>query len=144
MRLPGPGVRDQYGDTVPRRRAILSTALVGGLALGACSGGGGSGIGGAATEEVACPLVERLRSAGDLVALADVADPAAFESALDDAVADYLSTLDALADVVPEGLALDVKTLRSSVEQYRFDDAVTARAPLDAWAVETCGASAVG
>lgn len=138
-------MRDQYGDAVPSCRAILTAALVGGLTLGACSGGGGGGVGGgAAAEDAACPLVERLRSAGDLVAGADVADPAAFEIALDDAVADYLSTLDALADVVPEGLARNLKTLRSSVEQYRFDDAVTARAPLDAWAAETCGASATG
>ena len=137
-------MRERYGDAVPRRFAILFAALVAGLASAACSSGGGSGIGGAAAEEAACPLIERLRSAGDLVAGADVADPAAFDSALDDAVADYLSTLDALADVVPEGLALDLETLRASVEQYRFDDAVAARAPLDAWAAETCDTTTTG
>ncbi len=142
-RLPGRAARDRYREGVPRRLALLSVALVVGLAPVGCSAGGGGGIGGAAAEEAACPLIERMRSAGDLVAEADVADPEAFEKALDDAVADYLSTLDALVDVVPEELANELGTLRASVEQYRFDDATAARAPLDEWAADTC-AEAVG
>ena len=110
--------------------------------LAACSGGGdGGGVAGPDGSEAACPLMERLRSAGDQVESADVADPVAFEQALDDAVADYLSTLDALAEVVPEDLEADVETVRSSVEQYRFDDAVEARASLDEWVGDSCTTS---
>jgi len=128
-----------------RSAAIGAVALMGGLLLSACSTGGGSGIGGGvAAEDAACSLIERMQSAGDLVAVADVADPAAFDSALDDAVTDYLSTLDSLAEVVPDRLDGDMEVLRSSVEQYRFDDAVAARAPLDAWSADVCGGPVAG
>lgn len=122
------------------RPAILAVVLPVALAsLAGCSGGGdGGGVAGPDGSEAACPLMERLRSAGDQVESADVADPVAFEQALDDAVADYLSTLDALAEVVPEDLDGDVETMRASVEQYRFDDAVEARASLDEWVGDSC------
>ena len=127
--------------TRPAILALLVPAAAAAV-LAACSGGGdGGGVAGPDGSEAACPLMERLRSAGDQVESADVADPVAFEQALDDAVADYLSTLDALAEVVPEDLEADVETVRSSVEQYRFDDAVEARASLDEWVGDSCTTS---
>ncbi|MCZ7535742.1 MAG: hypothetical protein M5T61_07300 [Acidimicrobiia bacterium] len=125
-----------------RNRDVARLLVLGAVVTGlvACSGDN-DGIAETAAEEVACPLMERLRAAGDTVASADLSDPVAFDQALDDAVADYLSTLDSLAEVVPEELQADLATLRSSVEQLRFDDAVAARAALDGWVGGRCGSS---
>ncbi len=128
----------RYLWSVRTRNAAAVLLLCAALpALAACSGDD-DGIGDVATEEVACPLMERLRSSGETVASADLSDPEAFDRALDDAVADYLSTLDSLAEVVPENLQGDLATLRSSVEQLRFDDAVASRAALDQWIDGRC------
>ena len=106
-------------------------------ALGAgCSsgGGGGSSSGGSA----ACPLVQKL---DDIVAglpTNSVADPIAFEKSLDTAVDQYAETVRQLKATVPASLHADLDQVEASVKQYRFPDAVTHRASLDAYAQREC------
>lgn len=122
------------------RRARRTALLLLSVALAACGGGGSGG----ARANRACPLVDRLHDSADLVAEVDLADPDAFLGALDQAVTEYTATLDRLVEVAPADLRDDLTELRSAVEQYRFDDAVAARAPLDAYAERHCPSPASG
>lgn len=117
-------------------RAVLGTApLLLSLVLSGCGGGGG---GAAESADRVCPLMQRLHASAEIVAAVDVADPDQFVPALDDAVAEYVMTLEGLAEVAPAELRDDLTTLRAAVEQLRFDDAIAARAPLDEYAGRHC------
>ncbi|HEX5097721.1 MAG TPA: hypothetical protein VFX21_16995 [Acidimicrobiia bacterium] len=124
-------------------RVAKFTKTLGGVAicagLAACSGGGSGGPTAlTASPEAACTLIGRLSDTGELVEKADISDPEAFESALDDAVAKYVATIDDLRKVAPDDLRDDLDRLQAAVEQYDFDDAFAARAPLDEYADAEC------
>jgi hypothetical protein len=114
----------------------VATAVVGVvLAISACSGGGGNPI--AATKT--CALLAQLARTGDAVASADVTDPVKFDATLRRAVGQYVRAARKLRDEVPARLRDDVDRLVAAVQQYRFEDAMTARADLDAYAGVKCG-----
>lgn len=118
-------------------RVLASVAAM--VALTSCSGGGDAGgLAGPPDDEASCALIARLAGSADDLLATGAADPEAFTAALDAAVADYTTTLDALADVVPDDLVDDVEELRGLVEQHRFQDAIEVRAALDDYARRTC------
>lgn len=113
----------------------VATAVVGvALALSACSGGGGSPV--AATQT--CALLAQLARTGDAVASADVADPAKFDATLRRAVTQYVRTARQLREEVPASLRDDVDRLVAAAQQYRFEDALTARAAIADYAGAKC------
>lgn len=115
------------------RVVLLSAALV---AVSACSGGG---AGGSDLEtKAACGLIVRLAESAEPVEEADIADPARFEAALDEAVGQYVATIDELRPLVPDDLDDDLDRLKAAASQYRFEDAVAARVALDEYAQATC------
>jgi hypothetical protein len=124
------------------RGSRLATAALVALALAAsgCSGGGPFGDGDGA--DTTCKLIERLGRSADRVERADIENPDDFQAALDDAVVEYGRIIDDLLDSAPETLHDDLRALRAAVEQYRFSDAVDARATLDEYAASECGLQA--
>lgn len=135
MRGPQAVGRYRAGMRAVRGAVPLLLSLV----LAACGGGGGGGAQGA---DRVCPLMQRLHDSAEIVAEVDVSDPDQFLTALDDAVAEYVTTLDGLAEVAPDDLRDDLTKLRSAVEQLRFDDAIAAQSPLDEYAEQHCSAVA--
>jgi hypothetical protein len=117
-------------------RAVAAAVVGATLVLGACSGGSGKSI--AAT--TACPLLAQLARTGETVAQADVGDPVKFDTTLRSAVTQYVRTAQRLRTVVPLGLRGDVERLVAAAEQYRFEDATSARADLDKYARAKCDA----
>ena len=109
-------------------------------ALGAqCSGGGGGGAAALSeSPEAACNLIDRLAETAQLVEKADISDPEKFQRALDDAVEQYVGTIDDLRTATPERLHDSLDRLQAAVEQYDFDDAMAARGPLDEYAKDEC------
>jgi hypothetical protein len=123
---------------VAKLTKALGVAICAGLAA-QCSGGGGGGPGAlGSSSEVACTLIGRLAETAQVVEKADISDPEAFQSALDDAVAQYVATIDDLRSAVPEHLRDDLDRLQAAIEQYDFEDALAARAPLDEYAKAEC------
>jgi hypothetical protein len=57
---------------------------------------------------------------------------------LNDAVKQYVATLDAIAPRVNANLKSTVKQVRQLVLAHRFSDATTARVPLDTWTADHC------
>ncbi len=114
------------------------------VATAACSGSstGGSAVAAVGTSRTdtraTCVLIQHLEHTADSLATTPLADPARANAALRAAVADYTRTLDEIADRVPTALRAKVEVLRAAVEQYKFADALAARAPLDGWAAEHC------
>jgi hypothetical protein len=114
----------------------VATAVVGVVvAISACSGGGGNPI--AATKT--CALLAQLARTGDAVASADVADPVKFDATLRGAVRQYVRAAGQLRDEVPARLRDDVDRLVAAAQQYRFEDALTARAAIADYAGANCG-----
>ena len=85
-----------------------------------------------------CPLIATLDSTAAAVAHANVADPQAFKHTLDAAVAKYVTTVQELRQVVPDNVKPDLDRLEAAVHQYRFEDAASMRASLDAYASAHC------
>ena len=119
-------------------RALGGVAIC--AALGAqCTGGGGGGPASLSeSSDVACTLIDRLAETGQLVEKADISDPEEFQSALDDAVREYVSTIDDLRPATPARLHESLDRLQAAVEQLDFEDAMAARAPLDEYAQTEC------
>jgi hypothetical protein len=117
------------------------TAVLAGMAivLAACSGGGGHKAATTSTSSAPCPLFTQLDRAVADVADANVSDPVAFNHTFDAAIQQYVDTLRSLRAVVPAELRGDVDRLEAAVDQRNFQDAATARVPLDAWAASHCG-----
>lgn len=67
-----------------------------------------------------------------------VADPVGFKKSLDTAVDQYAETVRQLKATVPASMHADLDLVEASVKQYRFSDAVTHRASLDAYAQREC------
>src|SRR6188472_3431302 len=108
-------------------RAVLGATLLGaGLFVSACSGGKPDAV----APRCACPLLAELAQTGDTVAKADVSDPAEFDATLKAAVASYVKTARLLQDAVPFNLRSDVERIVAAAEQYRFEDAISARADI--------------
>jgi hypothetical protein len=125
---------------VVRKAATLgftAAALLGAAQCASGGSGGGTGGGGA---DAACTVIARLADSVALVDGADVADPERFEKALDDAVADYVLKIEKLRELTPDELHDDLDRLQAAVEQYDFDEALAARAPLDDYAASECEA----
>lgn len=122
----------------PMRAALRTAPLLVSIVSIVLSGCGGGGGGVAESADRVCPLMKRLHDSANIMAAVDVADPDQFHAALDDAVAEYVTTLDRLAEVAPEDLHDDVTTTRSAVEQLRFDDAIASQAPIDEYADRHC------
>lgn len=122
------------------RLAVL-VAVAALLGSGCSSADDGDGGLGGADVASTCTLVGRLAAAGEDLAEADLSDPDAFSGALDAAVLDYVTTLDSLMESVPDDLVDDLEELRGLVEQYRFEEAMEARAPLDGYVDEVCPAT---
>jgi hypothetical protein len=112
--------------------------------LAACSGSSGAGNQGTAPKQSPCPLVAQLDQTAATVARADVSDPAAFQLTLTAAVDRYVATVRALKRVAPQNLRPDLDRLEAAVHQYRFEDAASARASVDAFAASACGTRASG
>lgn len=117
-----------------RRHLAVVSLLV--TAYG-CTGDGG-GVLGSGNDDATCRLVERLAATAQTVEQADISDPDAFEAALDVAVLEYSATVDDLLDVAPKSLRDDLERMKAAVEQYRFEDAITARAALDDYTARAC------
>lgn len=132
--MGGPQPVGRYRDGM-RRTVLGAVPLLLSLAFSGCGGGGD---GAAERADRVCPLMQRLHDSAEIVAAVDVGDPDQFLPALDDAVAEYVMTLEGLAEVAPAELRDDLTTLRAAVEQLRFDDALAARAPLDEYAGRHC------
>lgn len=125
---------------VVRKAATLGFTAAALLGAAQCaSGGSGGGTGGGGVK-AACVVIARLADSAGLVDDADVADPERFEKALDAAVADYVKKIEELRELTPDELHDDLDRLQAAVEQYDFDEALAARAPLDAYAASECEA----
>jgi hypothetical protein len=117
-------------------RRVLLWCLLGFVAAG-CSGGTKHAKN-AAPKASPCPLIASLDQTAASVAHANVADPQGFQRTLDAAVTKYVTTVQELRTVVPANLRPDLDRLEAAVHQYRFQDAVTMRASLDAYASNNC------
>ncbi|MCU1428926.1 MAG: hypothetical protein JWL83_2926 [Actinomycetia bacterium] len=106
-------------------------------ALTACSGSGNKAAS-HPNARVACVLLRSLDKDGQLVAGADVKDPAAFNGAMSTAVKRYAATLDELRPVVPRNLQPNVDRLHAAVEQYRFGDGIDDHAALSTYRTRAC------
>ena len=111
--------------------ALLATILGSGCSSGSPFGGDD----GAST----CTLIQRLGATADRVERADLADPDEFERVLDDAVVQYVEIVDDLLESGPDELREPLRALKAAAEQYRFSDALEARATLDEFAARECG-----
>jgi hypothetical protein len=125
---------------------LLAACLFAGGALAACSGGGGdatSGSTGGGTGPAAtCAALDDLAGTAQAMEQADVTDPEAFERTLERSVEQYTERLDALRDVAPESLQRAIDRVERAVDKHDFPAALTARAPLDAYATNECGPTA--
>ena len=72
-----------------------------------------------------------------------MADPAAFERTLSDAIAKYVDTARKLRDAVPAALRADVDRMIGAAEHHRFSDADAARARIDRYARSVCKAGGI-
>ena len=114
-------------------RAVAIAVIGAALVLSACSGGAAK-IAGSSP----CPLLAQLAKTGETVARADVTDPAKFNATLRSAVNEYVRTARRLRTAVPLGLRADVERLLAAAEQYRFTDAMPARAAIAEYARTKC------
>jgi hypothetical protein len=120
-------------------RVLPSTfALV--LAAAALTGAcGGDDAGDSeTTSEAACTLLDRMADHAHAVEEANVADPEAFADVLDQAIEAYTADLERLRDVTPDELDEPIDDLEAAMTDHKFDEAVTARAPIDEFAATEC------
>lgn len=110
--------------------------LCAGALVAGCSSGGGGGS--SSGSSAACPLVQKLDDIVAGVPAKTVSDPVAFEKSLQTAVDQYAETVRELKATVPASLHADLDLVEASVKQYRFPDALTHRASLDAYAQREC------
>src|SRR6476660_4305564 len=121
-------------------RALAAAVFGAALVLSACSGGSAKSAGSTSP----CVLLAELAQTGDTVARADIGDPAKFDATLHAAVNRYVRTAQLLRSTVPARLRGDVERLVAAAQQYRFDDATTARAALDSYERTKCPSSSSG
>ncbi len=121
---------------------VLAPVVPAMVLLAACGTTGSKASGGGHTSP--CAYVAKLDDIADGIARADVHDPDAFKKTLDTAVRDYVDNVKSLRAVAPSALSASLDRVESDVEQYRFVDARTDRADLDAYAARTCGRALLG
>lgn len=125
-----------YGLPVRRRhpvRLVVSLLAVSCLAVAGCGGGGGRSERGS--------FCERLGAADEAAfrfSALDPADPGAYATARDEAVAAYLERLSQLRKEAPSSLRPDIGRMETAVRESRYEDAVTARGPIDTYAQKEC------
>ena len=119
------------------RRAFLTGCSVAAAALifAACSGSSAAKPFGAAP---ACPELAQLARTGEAVAHTAVADPAAFDAALNNAVSRYVHVAERLRASVPVRLRPDVDRMIAAARRRRFSDAEAARSQIDDYAQAVC------
>jgi hypothetical protein len=118
--------------------SLAGLLLVVVVAAGCSKVGGGSKTP-AAGRPITCTFIAKLDSIATSVAKADVHDPDTFDTTLQTAVNDYVSNVRQLRAIAPTDLSSSLQRVEADVQQLRFDEAVTDRAPLDAYAARTCG-----
>ncbi len=123
--------------------AVACTTGIAVLALAACSGGGGKAHGASSAKSPACSLVTRLDDIANGVGRSDVSDPGTFKRQFATAVGQYVTTVRALRATAPSDLDSSLDRVAADVQQYRFGDALTDRADLDAYAKQACGRTVV-
>jgi len=87
----------------------------------------------------ACTYVAKLDVIANTVAKANAGDPDTFNKTLQTAVQDYVTNVQKLRASAPADLSPSLTRVEADVQQFRFDAAVTDRAPLDAYASRSCG-----
>jgi hypothetical protein len=123
-------------------RCALALGLA--AALGAACSTGGTGAGNLASgtqppnNGALCGLIGQLPAAAAQLQRADVRNPQTFSTALDNAVKQYVGTLDQIATRVDPKLRPTVAEVRRLVLAHRFNDATDARVPLDTWTADHC------
>ncbi len=118
---------------------VLVPVALGAL-LTACSGSNGSkGSSAPNGKPAACAYVAKLDTIAASVATTDVRNPDLFNESFTAAVNDYVKNLSSLRSVAPADLSASLTRVEADVKQYRFDAALTDRAPLDAYAARECG-----
>ncbi len=106
-----------------------------GVLLTACSGSNGSKASSSSKgKPAACAYVAKLDTIAAAVATTDVRNPDLFNESFTAAVNDYVKNLSSLRAVAPADLSASLTRVEADVKQYRFDAALTDRAPLDAYA----------
>ena len=121
-------------------RLVVLVGLV--VSIAACSSGGGGGSGSTTSSKSAkpgCATIAKLDEIARAVGQADVHDPATFNKTFVTAVQAYVTNLRKLRGELPPALGSGLDKVEADVQQYRFDAALTDRAPLDAYASRTCG-----
>ena len=116
----------------------LTVAILAGCSTG---GSGGSDLGSGtepANNAALCNLIAQLPQSAAKVQNVDLRDPAAFAKAIDNAVKEYLSTLDQISSRVDSKLQPVVKQVRALVVAHKFVEAGNARVPLDTWTADHC------
>ena len=136
-------VRGVHAGPAGLRRAIGSLLLAALLVVAAtaCSTGGGDALGSgtqAPDNGVLCGYIAQLADSATALQQVDVRDPTTFTKSLDDAVHEYVQTLDQIAPRVDANLKSTVRQVRSLVLAHRFADATAARVPLDTWTADHC------
>ena len=119
-----------------RRLAPYLVAPLAAAAVGACSSPLTHNKAG---KSPACPLIADLDRITADVQQADVSDPVKFKVTLDSAVKRYVATIERLKNVAPADLDDDLDKVAASVQQYRFQEALTDRAAIDDFAAQECG-----
>jgi hypothetical protein len=126
-----------------RVAALLVMSMVGAGLLASCSTGGGnsSDLGSGsqpANYRVLCGKIAQLPDSAALLQRVDVRDPVQFKKVLDEAVNQYVATLDDIAARVEPKLRSTVAEVRKLVLDHKFGEATDARVPLDTWTADNC------
>src|SRR5262249_32765552 len=120
------------------RRIVAGTfaLVVLGVIGAACSSGGG--VHTASSKAQVCALIGDLDHSAQAFAATDVSDPEQFHTALSGAVDRYTATVRKFRALVPKASQPNLDRLEAAVDQYRFDEAVTARRALETDSATRC------
>jgi hypothetical protein len=126
----------------PALFARLGAGALATAALAACSGGGSHPTSNShrGDTKAACAQLARLESHAGALAQVDVADPDAFNTALDRAVDDYVADLRKLRKVAPDSLRPAIDDVRHAVVTHQFANGEAARAQLSTYEADHCTA----
>jgi hypothetical protein len=83
-------------------------------------------------------MIAELPSSAAALQRADVRDPATFTAVLNNAVKQYVATLDEITPRVDSQLKTTVAQVRRLVLAHDFNAASDARVPLDTWTADHC------
>jgi hypothetical protein len=125
---------------LPASLARLGAGALAAAALAACSGGGSHPTSDPhrGDTKAACAQLARLEGHAGALAQVDVADPDAFNTALDHAVDDYVADLRKLRRVAPESLRPAIDDVQHAVVTHQFASGQAARTQLSTYEAEHC------